>query len=69
MKPPVKTPLARWMEHAGETDETLSPKVGVSRVQISRIRRDKSKPSPATAVKLEAITKLPASIFIFGDAA
>lgn len=62
-----KTALGRWMKVYSETDETLSPKLGVSRVQVSRLRRDCCKPSPRTAQRLEKLTGLPASTFIFGD--
>lgn len=61
--------LQEWMSRAGETDATMSQKLGVSRVQVSRIRRGICKPSPTTAQKLEAITAIPAADFIFGAAA
>lgn len=56
--------LAKWMETAPETDESLAAKVGVSRVQISRIRRDLSAPSPKLAEKLEGVTGVPAWDFL-----
>lgn len=52
------------MTKAGETDETLAAKASVSRVQISRIRRDLSSPSPELAVRLEAITGIAAWEFV-----
>lgn len=52
--------LATWMTAAGETDDTVSAKVGISRVQVSRIRRSLSRPSPELAVKLEALSGVPA---------
>lgn len=55
--------LAAWMDRAHETDETLAAKVGVSRVQISRIRRRVCEPSLAVAASLEAITGIPAASF------
>lgn len=63
------TDLQTWMTDAKESDETLSKKLGVSRVQVSRLRRKLCKPSPDTAVKLEQITGIPAAAFIFGQAA
>lgn len=52
--------LEAWMTGAGESDETLAGKLGVSRVQVSRIRRRICNPSPAIATKLEALTAIPA---------
>lgn len=52
------------MEAASETDQTLAEKVGVSRVQISRIRRCQSKPSPQLAATLERVTGIPAWEFV-----
>jgi len=52
--------LASWMTAHGETDETLAAKLGVSRVQASRLRRRRCNPSPETAKKLEDLTKIPA---------
>lgn len=56
------------MAEAGETDETLSGKTGVSRVQISRIRRGLSKPSAALAEELSRISGIPAWDFLKPDA-
>jgi transcriptional regulator with XRE-family HTH domain len=61
--------LQLWMKATGYTDARLSAEVGVSRVQISRIRRGICKASPETAMKLEQVTKIPAPRFIFDDAA
>lgn len=61
------TPLARWMKVYQETDMTVSEKLALSRVQVSRLRRNLCKASPETALKLEKLTGLPASTFIFGD--
>lgn len=63
------TILAKWMKDKGETDQTLAPKLGISRVHVSRLRRDVHKPSPELALKLEAVTAIPAGEFIFGRAA
>jgi transcriptional regulator with XRE-family HTH domain len=52
------------MTQHGETDETMSGKLGVTRVQVSRLRRDKSKPSPELAVRLEEVTRIPAWDFV-----
>ena len=48
------------MMGAAETDATLSRKLGVSRVQVSRVRRGVNRPSPQLAAKIETITKIPA---------
>lgn len=56
--------LAAWMVLHGETDETLAPKVGVSRVHISRLRRGVHAPRPALAIKLEDVTGVPAAELI-----
>lgn len=52
--------LEAWMTEAGETDETLSVKLGVSRVQVSRLRRRICNPSLPIAEKLETLTAIPA---------
>jgi DNA-binding XRE family transcriptional regulator len=44
--------LADWMAATGLTDETLAPKVNVTRATISRIRRQKQRPSPELAREL-----------------
>ncbi len=63
------TDLKTWMSDNSETDETLSGKLGISRVHVSRLRRKLCKPSPATAIKLERVTSIPAASFIFETAA
>lgn len=60
-------PLDTWMTSAGETNESLALKVGLSRVQISRLRRRIYRPSVETARKLEEITNIPAAEFIMID--
>lgn len=55
--------LQEWMSRAHETDASLAEKVGVSRVQISRIRRNKCGPSLPLAAKLEVLTGIPAASF------
>lgn len=56
--------LQQWMKDKGERDETLGPKVGVSRVQMSRIRRSINGASKTTALKLEELTGIPWYEFI-----
>lgn len=63
------TILAQWMLANEETDHTLAPKVGVSRVHVSRLRRGVHKPKPRLAEKLEEVTSIPAAKFIFEGAA
>ena len=57
------------MSASGLTDQAVSRKVGVSRVQVLRLRQGINRPSPETAMKLEALTGIPAARFIFGEAA
>lgn len=52
--------LAHWMADNRETDQTLAPKIGTSRVHVSRLRRKIHRPSPELAMKLEAVTGIPA---------
>lgn len=58
------TVLSRWMQEAGESDASLAAKVGVSRVQILRIRKGQSKPSPKLAQALENHTQISAWEFL-----
>lgn len=60
--------LKSWMLEAGETDESVADKTGVSRVQISRIRRGLSRPSPELADKLSGLTSIPAWDFVRPEA-
>jgi transcriptional regulator with XRE-family HTH domain len=57
------------MAGSGESDETLSKKVGVSRVQMTRLRNGTNKPSRRTALELEKVTGIPAAKFFFGGEA
>lgn len=52
--------LAAWMNANGETDESLAPKLGVSRVHVSRLRRRICNPSPDMAKRIEDLTAIPA---------
>lgn len=66
--------LDEWMTLKSFKDADLERElrdqgIQLSRSQISRIRRGKSKPSPEAAKELERVTKIPAASFIFGDAA
>jgi len=58
------TPLGTWMKNAGESDKSLAAKLGVSRVQVLRIRNGVCKPSPKLAQALEKETGIPAWDFI-----
>lgn len=55
------------MKHAGESDASLATKVGVSRVQILRIRKGQSKPSSKLAQALEYYTQIRAWEFLRPD--
>ena len=50
--------FARWMTKTGVDDAKVAEQVGCSRVQISRIRRGKAKPSAALAMRLSALTNI-----------
>lgn len=58
--------LQSWMIKNAETDASLSEKIGISRVQVSRLRRGIHRPSIATARKLEKVTTIPAAEFVMG---
>jgi transcriptional regulator with XRE-family HTH domain len=59
--------LADWMKRASETDQGLAPKIGVSRVHVSRLRRMVHKPSLDLAKTLEEVTGIPAAQFVFEE--
>lgn len=60
--------LQEWMDAKHLTDADVAAKVGgLSRSQVSRIRRRVSIPSPETALKLAKLTKIPAKEFIFAE--
>ena len=62
--------LEQWMASKGLRDGDLAERVpGLSRSQVSRIRRRKSIPSPETAKKLAEVTGLPAEALIFVERA
>lgn len=63
------TALQTWVDAAKLTDEALAAKVGVSRVQITRIRNGVCRPSVKTAQKLAEVTGVPAANFILPDLA
>lgn len=50
-------------------DEGAAALIGISRSQVSRIKRGINKPSPETAVRLEAVTGIPAWDFLKPSAA
>lgn len=56
--------LQAWMAARSENDHTLAPRVGVSRVQISRIRRGVTGASKPTAMRLQEVTGIPWYRFI-----
>lgn len=62
--------LQEWMKRKGYKDADVAALVdGLSRSQISRIRRRVSIPSPETALKLAELTRIPAKNFIFAERA
>lgn len=50
--------LQAWMSAQGLRDRAVAAKTGLSRVHISRIRRGKVGTKKATALRLQAITKI-----------
>lgn len=56
--------LQSWMDSQGENDLSLAQKVGVSRVQMSRIRRGINGASKTTALELERVTGIAWYTFI-----
>ena len=48
--------LAEWMSMNGLNDDQLAEKVSVDRATISRIRREKHKPSWPLLVRLREVT-------------
>lgn len=62
--------LQDWMKSQGLDDAALAERVGIlSRSQISRIRRGKSKPKAEAAKLLAEITEIPVASFLLGEAA
>lgn len=58
--------LQEWMDRKGFKDADVAARLdGISRSQVSRIRRRVSRPSPETAEKLSKLTRIPAARFIF----
>jgi transcriptional regulator with XRE-family HTH domain len=49
------------------TDADLADRVGLSRVQIYRLRTGENHPSRDTALKLAAATSLPPAVLMFGE--
>jgi transcriptional regulator with XRE-family HTH domain len=62
-------PLKTWLADTKKKDADLADLVGVSRVQIYRIREGQNRPSLKTARKLEAVTKIPAAELMTWEAA
>lgn len=62
--------LQQWMDRKGLTDADVAAKVeGLSRSQVSRIRRGVSRPSPETALKLAKLTKIRPETLIYAERA
>lgn len=56
--------MQKWMDTKEETDVSLAPRIGVSRVQILRIRSGQCGASKKTAKRLEKVTGIPWHEFI-----
>lgn len=61
--------LQKWMSDNSVRDDALAAKIGVSRVQVFRLRRGDHKPSVRTALALERETGIPAATLILGEVA
>lgn len=62
--------LQDWMTKQKLSDADVAARIeGLSRSQVSRIRRRVSIPSPETALKLSKLTKIPPEKFVFVDRA
>lgn len=62
--------LQEWMDLKGWKDADLAARLpGLSRSQVSRIRRRKSIPPPETAKRLEEVTGIPAERLAFEERA
>jgi transcriptional regulator with XRE-family HTH domain len=60
--------LQEWMDKRKLNDAQVAARVdGLSRSQVSRIRRGVSRPSPETALKLSQLTKIPPQKLIFAE--
>ena len=57
------------MDAEGMKDGPLADLVGISRVQILRLRRGDNNPSLKTAHKLALITNIPAETFVMREKA
>lgn len=51
--------LQRWMKRRKVDDDYVAEKTGISRSQVSRIRRLESRPSQDSAERLAALTRIP----------
>lgn len=62
--------LEQWMKAKKINDAALASRVeGLSRSQVSRLRRRKSVPSPLTAKKLSEVTGIPLEALLFVERA
>lgn len=61
MEDAPKTALEKWMRETGRDDTAVAEASGiVSRSQVNRLKRGKSKPSFDSAAALERLTGIPA---------
>lgn len=58
--------LQEWMDAHGLKDREASERLGISRSQVSRLRRAKSRPTIENARLLEAKTGIPAAVLVMG---
>lgn len=64
------TPFEAWMKAKAYRDADVADRVeGLSRSQVSRIRRRKSIPPLQTARKLAVLTGIPVEEFVIADRA
>lgn len=61
--------LDQWMREHKVTDQALAEKLNISRPYVTRIRQGVRQPSLGVATRLQAITGLPVTTFLLGEAA
>jgi transcriptional regulator with XRE-family HTH domain len=57
------TPLEEFMRRTNMTDTEMAGKLGVSQPYVGRLRSGERRPSLNLAVRLEAVTAIPAAEF------
>jgi transcriptional regulator with XRE-family HTH domain len=61
--------LAEYMERTGTTHAALAKKLGISRSYVTLMALGERQPSLALALRIQALTGVPASALVMGVAA